>query len=465
MRHSLKIQLASFVAILFIGISGLQAQDVTTVEATSQEISNHLDLEAVASIFGDSKDLEDFENRLNDPETQISNLDLNNDNYVDYLRVVEIVEENTHVIVIQAVLGDDIFQDVATIEVEKDNEGTTRVQVVGDVYMYGDNYIIEPVYVHRPIFFSNFWRPHYRPYCSNWYWGYYPRYYYHWSPYHVDYYHTHIYYHINVHHTYHYTNVRRSRRAVHIHNTHRRNDYGRRHVDRSYSSRRQAGHRAVTRGSTKSRRDAAVARGTTYSRSATKRAGRVSVDKSRRSVAPSTKIKKGRRVSATSKSRTNKSSVRKPMKVTKRGNKFGIKPAARKGNKKATDVRKPVNTRTREVSTKRPVTSRKTTTNKRSTSVRKPTSTNSRKVFTKRPASTRKATKPTTSRKTYAKPRATKRSSSNTVSKRSPSRKSSTSSRPKSSSRKSASTRSGSARSSKSSGSASRGSSSRGRKR
>ena len=60
------------------------AQDRTTVNATSSEISDNLDLRAIASIFGDSRDLEDFENRLNDPKTQISNLDLNNDNQVDY---------------------------------------------------------------------------------------------------------------------------------------------------------------------------------------------------------------------------------------------------------------------------------------------------------------------------------------------------------------------------------------------
>ena len=36
------------------------AQDVTTITASSDDISDNLDLEAVASIFGDSKDLEDF---------------------------------------------------------------------------------------------------------------------------------------------------------------------------------------------------------------------------------------------------------------------------------------------------------------------------------------------------------------------------------------------------------------------
>ena len=55
----------------------------TTVKASNSDISDNLDLRAVATIFGDASNLEDFERRLNDPKTQISNLDLNNDNYVD----------------------------------------------------------------------------------------------------------------------------------------------------------------------------------------------------------------------------------------------------------------------------------------------------------------------------------------------------------------------------------------------
>ena len=138
------------------------AQDRTTVNAMSSEISDNLDLRAVASIFGDSKNLEDFEQRLNDPDTQISNLDLNNDNRVDYLRVVESVQDNTHLIVVQSVLGLDTYQDVATIEVERDRNNQVSVQVVGDVYMYGTNYIYEPVYVTRPVIFTSFWVHHYR---------------------------------------------------------------------------------------------------------------------------------------------------------------------------------------------------------------------------------------------------------------------------------------------------------------
>jgi hypothetical protein len=240
MKNLKKPKAVSLIIVFFFGIFGLMAQDITTVKAMSNDISNNLDLEAVASIFGDANDLEDFERRLNDPDLQISNLDLNLDGYVDYLRVVEVSEGSTHLIAIQAVLGDDLFQDVATIEVKRDRNGKTYVQVVGDVYMYGPNYIIEPVYVRIPIFFSFFWRPYYRPYCSPYYWGYYPGYFSYWHPYHTHIYRSHVHVHVNTHHVYHHVTYRRSHVASQLHNTHRRNDFGKKYPSRSYVMRNRS---------------------------------------------------------------------------------------------------------------------------------------------------------------------------------------------------------------------------------
>ncbi len=213
------------------------AQDITTVNAASGEISDNLDLRAVASIFGDAANLEDFERKLNDPALQISNLDLNGDNQVDYLRVVESVEGRTHLIILQSVLARDVYQDVATIEVERDGNNNVQVQVVGDVYMYGPNYIYEPVYVHRPVIFTTFWVSHYRPYCSTWYWGYYPTYFYAWHPYPVFRYRNNVHVHINTHHHYNYVNVRRSQRAVAMYSTRRSDGYARQHPTRSFQQR------------------------------------------------------------------------------------------------------------------------------------------------------------------------------------------------------------------------------------
>lgn len=221
----------------FLGIGSLLAQNVTTVRANSSDISDNLDLQAVASIFGDSRDLEDFERRLNDPNMMISNLDLNQDGRVDYLRVVELAEQNTHVIVLQSVLGPDMFQDVATVEVERDRYNNVTVQVVGDPYIYGTSYIYQPVYVTRPALFGLFWVSTYRPYYSPWYWDYYPTYYSYWAPCAPYRYHNHVNVYINYRNTYTYVNVRHSSRAMSLYSPRRSNAYERENPNRSFAVR------------------------------------------------------------------------------------------------------------------------------------------------------------------------------------------------------------------------------------
>ncbi len=206
-------------------VINLISQDVTTVTATSDSVAQNLDLKAVASVFGESNDLEDFEKRLNDPDSHISNLDLNHDGEVDYLRVVEDSENNTHVVTIQAVMGKDKYQDVATIDVEKDEKDNTTVQVVGDVNMYGPNYIIEPVYVHPPVIITWFWGPLYHPWVSPFHWGYYPHFYHPWPPVPPPRYHNNVQVNINIHNTYNHVNVRRSNNSYNIYNAHARHDF------------------------------------------------------------------------------------------------------------------------------------------------------------------------------------------------------------------------------------------------
>lgn len=210
-----------------------------TVVAQNYDISDNLDLQAVASIFGESRDLEDFERRLNDPSAQISNLDLNNDNYVDYLRVVEVGESDVRVIVIQSVLGQDQFQDVATIELERHRNKTVQVQIVGNSYIYGPNYIFEPYYYSTPLFFDMFWLATYRPYYSPWYWGYYPTYYSYWRPMPVFRYHSHIYGHINHNNRYSYTDNRRLVRADRMYSNVRGNSLERQNPNRSFVNRNE----------------------------------------------------------------------------------------------------------------------------------------------------------------------------------------------------------------------------------
>ncbi|UQD56550.1 hypothetical protein [Flavobacterium sp. K5-23] len=215
----------------------LQAQNRTRVNAMNDEISDNLDLRAIASIFGDSRNLQDFERRLNDPKLQISNLDLNYDDEVDYLRVIETVEGRTHVIIIQSVLDRDVYQDVATIDAEKDRNNQIHVQVVGNAFMYGPNYIYEPVYYTTPYIYASFWASNYRPYYSNWYWNYYPSYYYAWNPYPIFRYRNNISICLNLNNNYNYVNYRRSSQAVVLYNSRRSNSYERQNPNQAFSRR------------------------------------------------------------------------------------------------------------------------------------------------------------------------------------------------------------------------------------
>ena len=200
----MKTKIGTLVLVLCTSFFSLQAQrSVTTTRATSYDISDNLDLDAVASIFGDSENLEDFERRLNDPDARISNLDLNEDGYIDYLRVLETTSDRNSLVVIQAVLDRDVYQDVATIEIERVSNGNPRIQIVGDSYIYGSNYIVEPMFVRTPLIFSFFWGPRYASYYSPYYWGYYPSYYRYYRPYSPFRYQRHVHVHINQYNTYH----------------------------------------------------------------------------------------------------------------------------------------------------------------------------------------------------------------------------------------------------------------------
>lgn len=240
--YTLTLTLVALFSSFFMQAQRYGYNNTATVVAQNYDISDNLDLQAVASIFGESRDLEDFERRLNDPSLQISNLDLNRDNYVDYLRVIEVADDDARIIVIQAVLGQDLFQDVATIELEREKHSTTThvtVQIVGNPYLYGPNYIFEPYYYRRPVFFDYFWLSTYHPYYSPWYWGYYPTYYTYWAPMPVFRYRRHITPLINSRNRYVYTDTRRISRADRIYSGVSRRGYEQANPNRSFTQRNQ----------------------------------------------------------------------------------------------------------------------------------------------------------------------------------------------------------------------------------
>ncbi|CAM2807427.1 hypothetical protein SAMN05444143_10820 [Flavobacterium succinicans] len=196
---------------------------------------DNLNLVAVLDVFQKSKTLEDFETAINNPETKINNLDLNNDNTIDYIQVVSEKKDNTHFIVLQIAVNQSQKQDVAVIEVERNKKGEIIVQIIGDEELYGKNYIVEPNDVSQRLDTPNpgytgnsttiinnttnnyssdsgttvsawpviihLFSPFFIAWHSPWRWGYYPSYWRPWRPvYYYDYwgyhrrYHNHYYY-------------------------------------------------------------------------------------------------------------------------------------------------------------------------------------------------------------------------------------------------------------------------------
>ncbi|PIF31152.1 hypothetical protein CLU81_1632 [Flavobacterium sp. 9] len=196
---------------------------------------DNLNLFAVLDIFQKSKTLEEFEKVLNEQDSKVNNLDLNNDGDIDYIEIESQKDGNIHSIVLQVAINSTEKQDVAVIEVEKDKKNNIHVQIIGDEDLYGKNYIVEPsdtvagtpnpgykgdqtVIVNNnttnnyntttsnpsyvttsvsawPVVLFLF-SPIYVPYRSPWYWGYYPSYWRPWRPvYYQDYwgYHGHYY--------------------------------------------------------------------------------------------------------------------------------------------------------------------------------------------------------------------------------------------------------------------------------
>ena len=105
---------------------------------------DNLNLYGVLDLFQKSETLEEFEKKLNSEDSKINNLDLNNNDKIDYISVVDNVKGSAHAIVLQVAINEKETQDVAVIEVEKDKNDKVQIQVVGDEHLYGKDYIIEP---------------------------------------------------------------------------------------------------------------------------------------------------------------------------------------------------------------------------------------------------------------------------------------------------------------------------------
>lgn len=214
----------------------------TRVTPAIEDLSLYLDLQAVGSAFAQSRNIEEFESLLNNSSYIISNLDLNGDGYVDYLRVVEAVEGHNHVFIIQAVLAENVFQDIATIVVEAPASQQWHVQIIGAPFIYGPNYILDPFFVVRPPIFNHFYNfaYDYRIWHSPWHWGHFPPYYKHPAPLLLGHYQAYVRTFMSNHRycqRFDYPKERRYKELDRVAHDYMRNDYGQQHPERSFTKR------------------------------------------------------------------------------------------------------------------------------------------------------------------------------------------------------------------------------------
>jgi hypothetical protein len=265
------MKITTLFATLFISLNMCAAAHSITQGADSLGLpGDNLDLYGVLDLFKKSENPEEFEKALNSSETKLNNLDLNGDGEIDYIRVIDRTDKDAHALVLQIPVNEDEAQDVAVIEIEKKDDGTAHVQIVGDEELYGKNYIIEPTEEKNTTSLASeksspstqpsqpavtpaqpstappvvinviawptvryIYRPVYAPWVSPWRWRYYPSYWHPWKPVYWGMYHPYWYPHHYYHHRVYAYGMVRAHDMYYSHRVVSRTVYQRRTAPRS----------------------------------------------------------------------------------------------------------------------------------------------------------------------------------------------------------------------------------------
>lgn len=105
---------------------------------------DNFSLEAALELFKSAASPEAFEKSLNSENSNINNLDLNEDGEIDYIRVIDNMQGDVHALILQAVISETESQDIAVIEIEKQGAETAILQIIGNEDVYGEQVIAEP---------------------------------------------------------------------------------------------------------------------------------------------------------------------------------------------------------------------------------------------------------------------------------------------------------------------------------
>ncbi|RYG03448.1 MAG: hypothetical protein EOO02_08415 [Chitinophagaceae bacterium] len=134
-----KVFASSFLFLTLMG-ANVNGQDSDTTGLPGDDFS----LEGALEMFKKASGPEAFEKLINAENNKVNNLDLNEDGLTDYIKVINRKDKDVQIFVLQAVVSENEFQDIAVIELEKTGAESAVLQIVGDEDIYGEETIVEP---------------------------------------------------------------------------------------------------------------------------------------------------------------------------------------------------------------------------------------------------------------------------------------------------------------------------------
>lgn len=167
---------------------------------------DNFSLAGALELFRQAKDLDGFVQALNTSENGVNNLDLDADGQVDFVHVHTIADGDARVVVLRVQFTKEEAQDVASIQMERSQDGAVILQIRGDDALYPEATILEPTEAVKeggrgkggPLapaaqvtVWVNVWAwpcvqwcygPSWWDWNYPWYWGYYPPWWRPWNP-------------------------------------------------------------------------------------------------------------------------------------------------------------------------------------------------------------------------------------------------------------------------------------------
>ena len=111
-------------------------QPPQATEVILKEYAKGLDLDATTDLAKKAKDAADFERLLNSQAEAVNNIDLNDDNKVDYIKVTEYGSGEQRGFSLSTEIAEGKTQEIATIDFKRE-AGSATVQTTGNPSLYG----------------------------------------------------------------------------------------------------------------------------------------------------------------------------------------------------------------------------------------------------------------------------------------------------------------------------------------